>query len=196
MRLLGILIPVILIFGYIIINGAFHDFINYTVKGLLEFSNYKSYINLINLNIVGILSILIPITFIYLGIKTIFFSKDEITYVFLVYGLSMFVVCFPISDYIHFFIGSLPTFILILYKIYEYFKKKFKNTNLNKIYIIFFTVFSLSCMICCMLVNFYIYFFKSSYSKLNYYSYIPISKEDEAIIQNIYKYINDSTKKQ
>ena len=106
-RLIGIMIPSLLLVLYLIINNAFTEFINYTILGISEFNNKISYRILIKWDLVGALSILVPITIIYEWIKTICFEKDRELYFLLVYGIAIFAVCFPISDKIHFMIGAL-----------------------------------------------------------------------------------------
>lgn len=200
-RLIGIVIPVLLMFVYLIINNAVTDFVNYTIKGVSGFSNYISYKNLIKWNLVGFLSIAVPITFIYAWIKSVIMEKDKKIYILLVYGLAMFVVCFPISDKIHFLIGALPTIVIILYELYnllsKIFKIIFKNRKINNIVIIFGATFTILCSLYYSIEKIYIYCENISYtSNLNYFKYIPISKALNNQIEIIGNYIktNDNVK--
>lgn len=199
-RLGGILIPIILMLIYLICNNAFEEFISYTIKGISGFSNYIPYTKLIKFNILGILSILVPITFIYEWIKTVFIEKDKIAYILLTYGLAMFVVCFPISDNIHFFIGALPTIILIFYELYNLAKnitiKLLKKSDL--VFIIKVLIIA-SCIMYLGIASFsfykiYNYFTNTKFSILKSYKYIPINKKLERQIINVDTYINSSNK--
>jgi len=119
-RLIGILIPTTAFIIYLLYNGIFNDFINYTILGILEFTNKVPYTKLIKFNLVGILRIIVPITMIYSWIKTIILEKDKNEYFLLIYGIATFAsICFPISNSIHFTISSLPIFIIILYELYK-----------------------------------------------------------------------------
>lgn len=198
-RLIGVAIPVTLMIVYLVANNAFGDFISYTIKGVTEFSNYVSYTNLINPDLIGILSILVPISFVYTGIKTIFLGKDKKSYIFLVYGLAMFVVCFPISDQIHFLIGSLPAIISILYEVYKLLKvlcKKFIEQSVLEFImeVLFFVCIILIWgIVYCVFLNFY-NFKNSNYSNFNSYKYIPISDVLEEQISDVKQYISSSDK--
>lgn len=204
-RLIGILIPIIIMIIYLIFNNAFRNFISYTIEGVSEFSNYISYITLIKKNVIGILAILVPVSFIYFWYKTIIKEKDKKTYLLLVYALAVFVIVFPISDKIHFLIGSTVTIILILYELYNIIQilyNKFlrsKKTILKKIligvtYII--NAFIIFTLIIYSGVNFYKYLnSKEKYSELNYYRYIIIDKNLENQIEKIDNYILSSSKK-
>lgn len=198
-RLIGVLIPVSVMIAYLLFNNAFSDFISYTIKGVSGFSNYIPYIKLIKFDVIGILSIVVPITFVYMWLRTICFEKDKISYIFLVYGLAMFVVCFPISDRIHFLIGSFPTISLILYKLYTLLRKKcgkyIKLYNINYAVI---TIYSVSvvitlCIIITSIYTIYNYFINNNYSiSLKHYKYIPIDDKFEKEITNVKDYINSA----
>lgn len=196
-RLIGIIIPVSIVIIYLLANHAFSDFISYTIKGVSGFSNYKSYKNLMNWNIVGVLSIIVPITFVYEWIKSVVFEKDRILYIFCVYGLAIFVVCFPISDEIHFLIGALPTIIVILYELYKVLskvsRKIFVNKMLNETFITFFASFAILFLIYYTIINGYVYFkCISSFSTFNHFNNIPITENLEKQIENVDKYIQQN----
>lgn len=196
-RLIGIIIPISLMFWYLINKNALQEFINYTIKGVSDFSNYIPYNNIISFDIIGILSILVPLTFVFEWVKTIILEREKESYIFMVYGLAMFVVCFPISDQIHFLIGSLPTIILILYECYKLLRRIYYKTIKEKktekfMYgiLIFFFTWTTLVISCYSVFNFYKYFKNNYYSKLKYYKNIPISKELENQIIIINNYIN------
>jgi len=199
-RLIGVLIPVSIIFVYLFLNKAISDFISYTISGVSGFSNYIPYTVLIKPNLIGILSILIPSIFIFEWIKTIIFGKDRIEYIFLVYGLAMFIVCFPISDKIHFLIGALPTIILILNKGYVL-CLKISNNFLKQNDIVFFIgfrsfiyAFVILITLCSSFIFFYKYLKETNYSNLEHYKYITISKNFENEIKKVSEHIKASNK--
>lgn len=200
-RLIGILIPTSIMIVYLYINNAIPDFISYTISGVSGFSNYVPYTNLIQFNLIGILSLLVPLTFVYEWIKTIIFEKNKVEYIFLVYGLAMFIVAFPISDNIHFLIGILPTIILILNKIYILFKKLCskafgpKYIKFFRVAIYFMSAFLILITIYYTILNFAKYIKNTNYSNLNHYKYIAISKDFENEIKNVVEYIQKSDKK-
>ena len=198
-RLLGIIIPVIFFIIYLIINNAFGEFVNYTILGIFEFSNKISYNTLIKLDIVGILSILVPLMFIYEWIRTIILEKDKIIYIFLVYGLAIFVVSFPISNKIHFLIGATPTIIVLLYLIYnlvsKVYRKVIKNQYIEELILNFLTAFIMLFSICLISINLYYYLGGEIItSKLNNFINIPISQELEEEIKNVSQYIEKEKK--
>lgn len=200
-RLIGISIPVILLILYLLINNAIYDFINYTICGITSFSNYIPYTNLLHNNfIISELSVLVPIVFIYSWIKTICLEKEKINYIFLVYGLAMFVVCFPISDKIHFLTGAMPTIIFILYKFYFVLKEIVKKFSKKRFLYIMANIVIYICLLfilwfCCKLwINFYNDAKDLNYSKLNHYKCIPIDEQFDEEIMDMSKYIVSSNK--
>ncbi len=196
-RIIGICIPVICMIVYLLVNNAFGDFISYTIKGVAGFSNYISYKNLVNWSIVGALSVLVPFTFVYAWIKSVILDKDKTIYFLLVYGLAMFVVCFPISDKIHFLIGALPTIMLILYEICKLinyvFNKIVKKKIIRDIFfpLIYYAVYVMILTIIYLSYLNYNHYFKNidKTSKLNHFCYIPISENLETEIKKIDEFI-------
>ena len=126
-RIIGILIPVTIIFLYIIITGSISEFINYAILGIKTFSNKVQYKTLLkNSKIeIKILSILVPISIILMSLTLILTKilKKENRNIhriltILMYSLSIIIVMYPISDEIHFLIGSLISIIGLVYIIY------------------------------------------------------------------------------
>lgn len=194
-RLIGILIPILLMLIYLICNSALDDFISYTIKGVSGFSNYISYKTLINFNIVGVLSIVIPISFIYSWYKSIIKEKDKNIYFLLVYGLAIFGIVFPISDEIHFLIGGTPIIILLLYEMANFFNKIFKDDKINKAIINFTLSIIILILIYYTFINFQQYFRNiDNYSELNHFKYVPISKALENQIKLVDNFILNSEK--
>lgn len=198
-RLIGICIPISILLLYLIVNNAFQDFISYTIKGVSGFTNYISYKNLVKCNVIGILSILVPISFIYALFKTIIKKKDKKEYFILVYGLAIFVIAFPISDKIHFLIGAMPGIILILYELYNIFRilytKIIKNKKILMCIIIYINAFVMLLTASYCIKNFVSYIKKiESFSTLQHYKYIPINKVLENQIKQIDDYIKNTDK--
>ena len=194
-RLIGVLVPVMLIMVYLIINNAFDEFVSYTIKGISEFTNTVSYKNLIKMNLVGILSIVVPITFILAWIESVILGRDKLTYVILVYGLAMFVIVFPISSDGHFLGASVPIMILILYKIYNLLKKiNFKKIKKGiKFILLVLNYIIILVLIYYSFINLYKYInSEESYSTLQHFTYLPISQNLEQQIQRVEKYIEEN----
>ncbi len=123
-RIIGILIPLIILFLYLIISGAFRDFINYAILGISTFSNKIPYLDLLdNKKIeIKILSILMPISIILMIIillitKILREDNEKINNLLtiLVYSISIIIVMYPISDEIHFLIGSFISIVGLAY---------------------------------------------------------------------------------
>jgi hypothetical protein len=115
-KLLGILIPVAIIFIYLAINGAVADFWDYCIAGIKTFTNKISYANLLNNSktYIKVLSIITPIilivTFLYSAIKN---NKTLLAITSL--SIASFSAVYPIADEVHFLIGVLPTCIIMFY---------------------------------------------------------------------------------
>lgn len=114
-RAIGVLIPVLLIFVYLIINGAFLDFLDYCLYGISTFSNKISYEKLIKSKeiVIKILSYFPIFLIIIFGLS---FIKKQKEFLFLTfYGLAGLSVVYPIADKAHFVIGIIPCLIVIGY---------------------------------------------------------------------------------
>ena len=126
-RIVGILIPVIIMILYLLITGAMNEFINYAILGIKTFSNKIPYYKLFeNSNFeIRILSKLVPIFIILTGIilliSKISKKQDKKTnnlFTIFIYSFSIIIVMYPIADKIHFLLGSYITIIEIAYLIY------------------------------------------------------------------------------
>lgn len=202
-RIIGILIPIVIMIIYLICSGALREFIDYTILGIKYFNNKILYSNLFSLDYaIKILAIAVPISFIYLYIKTILLDmkkeKDKNLFIIFVYSVSMFIVVYPIADKIHFLIGSIPAIIAILYILYTLLSNKIK---LNKTFfyikefllymattwIILFSIF-------CSIQNLYNYFSNADKSTLKHFKYISISKQLEEEVIKVGNYILEQEK--
>lgn len=204
-RLLGMFIPIISMLTYLIWNHAFDDFISYTIKGTLGFSNSISYRTLINFDIVGMLAILVPITILFTWYKCVIKEKIKVRYYLLVYGIAIFVIAFPISNEIHFLIGAMPIIILILYQLYSIlqilYNKYLKNKHafINKLLLFgmyFVTIFVILLTVFYSIKNGKYYLsLHTRYTNLEHYRYIPVKKGLEKEIKQIDQYILASKQK-
>lgn len=142
-RIIGILIPLIILFLYLIISGAFRDFINYAILGISTFSNKIPYLNLFNNKKIEIkiLSILMPISIILMIIillitKVLRKDNEKINNLLtiLVYSVSIIIVMYPISDEIHFLIGSFISIVGLAYMLSLLCQNIYVQINYSKKY--------------------------------------------------------------
>lgn len=142
-RSIGILIPILILFIYLISTGAIEDFISYAILGIKTFSNQISYKDLLENDKIEIkiLSVLIPISMIInliiIVIRKIFNKENEISQKILtifIYSFSIIILIYPIADEIHFLIASLITIINAMYVVGLFAKKIYDKINYNKKY--------------------------------------------------------------
>lgn len=129
-RIIGILIPMILVFIYLIATNSLQDFINYAVLGISTFSNKIPYAQLMNNDKkeIQILSRIMPFILLAMAVLTIVLQNkkkkenigniDNKILTMLIYSLSTIIIMYPISDEIHFLIASTITFIGLAYILY------------------------------------------------------------------------------
>lgn len=176
------MIPVVILFIYLICNNALIDFINYAVLGIKTFSNKISYVTLFLSDKIEIriLSVLMPFSIILMiwAIIKIFKNESEeksklIT--MLTYSFAIIIVMYPISDVIHFLIGSYISIIGFLYLLsilgkFDYESKKYKLiTDLVCIFL-FAVVLEVG------LTNIYTYLKAEKNTSIEYYKNIEISE--------------------
>ena len=205
-RLLGVLIPIILLVLYLTINNIWKDFLDYTVYSLKTFSNKISYINLLNGNygiIVQLLSIAIPITVLIMYYQSVYKKhtgkEQENIFILFSYSVASLVIIFPISDSIHFLIGSIPTIIALIYMIYISLKKiinkqpKSKQIKYElKCFMKVFGYLSIIAIIAFSIYNIVKYIrVASNYTELSHFRFIPYKSD---IIKKIDDYILEKNK--
>lgn len=129
-RIIGILIPMILVCIYLIATNSLQDFINYAVLGISTFSNKIPYAQLMNNDKkeIQILSRIMPFILLAMAVLTIMFQNkkkkenigntDNKILTILIYSLSTIIIMYPISDEIHFLIAGTITFIGLAYILY------------------------------------------------------------------------------
>ena len=205
-RLLGVLIPIILLVLYLTINNIWKDFLDYTVYSLKTFSNKISYINLLNGNygiIVQLLSIAIPITVLIMYYQSVYKKhtgkEQENIFILFSYSVASLVIIFPISDSIHFLIGSIPTIIALIYMIYISLKKiinkqpKSKQIKYElKCFMKVFGYLSIIAIIAFSIYNIVKYIrIASNYTELSHFRFIPYKSDN---IKKIDDYILEKNK--
>lgn len=202
-KILGIAIPIVILFIYLLLNNALYDFIDYTILGIKTFTNSIPYTSLIESSNIAIqlLSIFMPIFILVIGVY-LWIKKERKLFNFYCYGIASLVVAFPISDNIHFLIGIFPFMILFSYfsfVILKFILSKLKN---KKIYYFIKEVSQYTILI------FLLYYFINSFtpiatyitdtSKLHnieHYKLIPISESLLNKINTIDEYILSQSNK-
>ncbi len=130
-RIAGVIIPVVFLIIYLAVNGALKDFVDYAIMGIGTFENKIPY--KIFYKRQKVLAIVIPIALIIMFIKSIR-NKDNKILILFAYAVSTFVVAFPITDEVHFKVGSLITIIGIAYMLNQvYLKCAEKNKMISQI---------------------------------------------------------------
>ena len=142
-RLLGIMVPILVFILYLLITKSFGSFIDYAILGVKHFTNTISYKSLFDIKIVKMFAILVPIVIVCLFI--IQFIKD-LKWVNILFGYSLatFACTFPISDKIHFMIGSFISIIsgiLLLILMINYFITTDKIKKIKLTILTFFAIF-------------------------------------------------------
>lgn len=115
-KILGILIPIAIIFIYLAINGAITDFWDYCIAGIKTFTNKIPYLKLLDNEklYIKVLCVLIPVL---LAITFIYSALKENRKILIVSSLSIaaFSAVYPIADEVHFLIGILPSGLILFY---------------------------------------------------------------------------------
>ena len=150
-RILGIAIPMFIMLIYLLLTGSLLDFISYTILGGLTFSNKISYSSLLQGDfIIKSLAIITPITVIIMIIISIFTKKIKVSTNFkilTIYSLVPLIIIYPISDQIHFLIGSYIVFIGILYLLFLILKWAVGKSNLKQKDFILYIIELTTCVI-------------------------------------------------
>lgn len=195
-RGLSALIPIIIIMLYLIINGAFNDFVSYCILGIKTFSNYIPYTNLIKSSniIIKILSVLVPIILI-LSFILYVKNKKKFLLIILAYTIASMIVIYPIADNIHFLIGIFPIFIILGYLIDRFINKILVKEKIREFLGSFFKVATLLISIASLLYSINIYLNSNRNYELQHFKYTIMSKNYINSIKKIEEYIDLSEKK-
>ncbi len=138
-RIIGILIPILILFIYLLVNGAIGDFIDYAIKGISHFKNSISYerlytdsnfiIKLLARSLIAVILIII--------ISAIFIKKSKREnrnlLPLIIYAIPMLILLYPISDVIHFIIATYVIWLTGIYLIFGVFGKwLYSKVNLKR----------------------------------------------------------------
>ena len=138
-RIIGILIPILILFIYLLVNGAIGDFIDYAIKGISHFKNSISYerlytdsnfiIKLLARSLIAVILIII--------ISAIFIKKSKREnrnlLPLIIYAIPMLILLYPISDVIHFIIATYVIWLTGIYLIFGVFGKWiYSKVNLKR----------------------------------------------------------------
>lgn len=189
LRTVGVIIPVILMIIYLIINGAFKDFIDYCILGVSTFSNKVSYIQRLVIKseiTIKILAIL-PISIIILLIMYVK-NKEKDELVLSVFGITSLLAVYPIADETHLMSGIFITLIAVAYILNKIIKKDFIALN------IFLYAFSTMFVIYQVINSSYIYIKSNKNINIEHYKYLIIKQDTIDYIEKIDKYIEESKK--
>ncbi len=196
-KILGILIPILLLIIYLASNHAIFDFIDYTILGIKTFSNFIPYSSLVSSQNIAIklLSIGLPIFLLISAIYLIRKNRKDL-YGFYVYTLASLVVIYPISDHIHFLIGITPLLILFAYLLFHFtsslnqFRKE--QVIIKYLYEVLKSLIALS-LLCYIITSFVLlskYFYNPEKKHtINHYKNIPISEQLKNKIDAVNNYI-------
>lgn len=210
-RLLGVIIPVIIFVLYLIFSKTLEDFISYAVLGITTFSNKVNYLTLFKSDnyFIRILAVLVPIQILSMFIiyMVSFVKKDlenkewfKNISVLLVYSVATIFVIVPISDKVHFIIGTMCTVIAIAYSIYTILinlaKKEEKLKKGIKIYFEALSKILFAIVICYSLyLNIGFIQSKEIHTDINHFKYIPINDALYGRIKKLDKFIEEQEAK-
>ncbi len=159
------------------VTNSLIDFINYAILGIKTFSNKIAYTGLLqddNLEI-RILAVLIPASImlnaiILLIARILKRENNEFKNILtiLIYSVSIIIVMYPISDKIHFLIGSFIALIGLIYQIYLLGKILYRKIRLAQKYKVY--------KITTLLIQVSIFVGIAIYGINNLYNYIKVEK--------------------
>lgn len=162
---------------YLLVTNSLIDFVNYAILGIKTFSNKIAYTGLLqddNLEI-RILAVLIPASImlnaiILLIARILKRENNEFKNILtiLIYSVSIIIVMYPISDKIHFLIGSFIALIGLIYQIYLLGKILYRKIRLAQKYKVY--------KITTLLIQVSIFVGIAIYGINNLYNYIKVEK--------------------
>lgn len=220
-RIIGILIPILVMIVYFTITGIWADFIDYCIKGISTFSNSIPYKRLLesDKNQIKVLSIVAPIALI-IGIIHLVVQKirkkniNQKVLIAISYSVASMIVVYPISDEIHFLLAIFPTLLIITYVIDIILKKikfrikkcKFiqshlKDTTLKKLEVF---INEFIKMILILVTIYYSYLsvrtlkdyikVAGEYKEFNHFNYMIQPEGQTEQIKEVNEYIQNQTK--
>ena len=133
-RIVGILIPIIILLVYLLITQSFNSFISYVFLSINTFENNISYTNLIKHNdlLIRILAVLLPVcTIANIVFITMYKNKENLKYIkiksLFLYSLTLVLIEYPIADRIHFILANWMMIILLLIEGYYSIQKLYRK---------------------------------------------------------------------
>ncbi|MCL2860216.1 MAG: hypothetical protein FWF46_06665 [Oscillospiraceae bacterium] len=196
-RMLGVIIPILILLIYLVLNNAMADFVDYTISGISTFTNKISYTNLfVDGNILyKTLSVGVPIVMIALFLKGLI-TKDNNSLLLALYGAAGFIVVFPIADDQHFLVSILITllgFIYLIKCLLEYVRFiKIKQYTVEAVtYISIIIAIFVGAMSVYNLSKYVGQIKNEGNQTINHYKYVPISEGLSKDVINIINYIKN-----
>lgn len=166
-RIIGFIIPVIIIFGYLLFTHSFMEFIDLCFLGLLDFTG--------NSRSISVVSIILFVVMLFVSIKIISMNKKDVTNYYILCAYSIFV---PIFDVMH-----------LLYVVFLFGLLIVNNYKITGINLKYLTYVCISILFIVNGINIALNY--SEYpNKLSHLKYKYINKD---ILEEIY-YVNDYVK--
>ena len=206
-RLLGVLIPILFFAIYLSVNNIWTEFIDYTILGLKTFSNKIPYTRLLeNGYILGyVMPVLLAIIIIVSAITLVLRKTQNQEYIKKLHTLMAFdiaevVVIYPISDIMHFAVGTICILLTVLYLLHIWFVyvldiknekvKKYSNNLFDYLAITFFT------MLTAVSTMTTIRYFEGTQNEkyLNHFKYIKTRENLYEVVKELDEYIQDNDK--
>ena len=198
-RILGVLIPCIILLIYLLATNSMSSFIDYCVLGIGTFKNSISYLKLLRGgDLTAILGMIAPLTLVVLlviniiNIKRKVIKTKESNLILFVYAVAEFTVVYPIADKVHFVIAAFPAILITLYYICKKIQE-IKNIKVSIFIEHFMNIITISfvgILILQAINDIYLYT-QMDKSILNHFSNIPISSTLQARIIEVDAYIKD-----
>ena len=191
-RLIGCIIPIIIMVLILLYKGVFNSYIDYCILGISTFSNKISYIEglIKNENIlIKLLSFLPVVNFV--SFIMYFKTKDKDLLILFCYSVVNLCIIYPIADASHFVIAIVPSVISFVYLI-----NKIKINNNIEMWLKYF-LRCVSCMLAlvCALRLFVNMKSQNFNTELKHFKYLPMSEEGIEDVKNITNYIEGKDKK-
>ncbi len=170
-RLLGALVPLLVLTVYLVLTGALSGFISYAILGIKTFSNRIPYTYLLKNSSISSLAYLVPLFLIIMFVMTLPKKVDPKKHILFAYSISTFSMTFPISDEIHFLIGSLITIISAFYIICDFVIKTYSSDIKKEYKEISYMIITFISTLCLVMMT-----YTSSISFID--EYIKVPKEE------------------
>ena len=202
-RILGVLIPCIIIIIYLFLTNSMSSFIDYCILGIGTFKNSISYLKLLRGgDLLAFLGIIAPIILMLLfviniiNIKQKKIQENKSQLILFVFSLAEFTIIYPIADEVHFVIAAFPAILVALYYICKEIQE-IKNIKISIFIEHFMNIITISfvgILILQAINDIYLYT-QMDKSVLNHFSNIPISDTLQDRIIEVNNYIRNEERK-